>query len=80
MAAAFAREYKALITLLHVVVPDGSYVKRNLSRQRLIEEMSEVGEDQLHKLADVIWERRSPRTLWLPLESPICKSSTKPRK
>ena len=54
-AAAFAREYKALITLLHVVVPDGSHVKRNISRQRLIEEMSEVGEDQLRKLADVIW-------------------------
>jgi universal stress protein A len=54
-AGAFAREYKALITLLHVVVPDGSHVKRNISRQRLIEEMSEVGEDQLRKLADVIW-------------------------
>ena len=54
-AAAFARAYKALITLLHVVAPDGSHVKRDLSRQRLIEEMSEAGEDQLRKLADVIW-------------------------
>ena len=54
-AAAFAREYKALITLLHVVVPDGSHVRRNLSRQRLVEEMSEVCEAQLRKLADVIW-------------------------
>ena len=54
-AAAFAREYKALITLLHVVVPDGSHAQRNISRQRLIEEMSEVSEDQLRKLADIIW-------------------------
>jgi nucleotide-binding universal stress UspA family protein len=54
-AAAFAREYKALITSLHVVEPDGSLVRRNTSRQRLIEEMSEVGEDQLRKLVDVIW-------------------------
>jgi len=54
-AAAFAREYKALMTLLHVVAPDGSHVKRNISRQRLIEEMSEASEDQLRKLADVLW-------------------------
>ena len=54
-AAAFAREYKALITLLHVVVADGSHAQRNMSRQRLIEEMSEAGEAQLRKLADVIW-------------------------
>jgi universal stress protein A len=54
-AAAFAREYKATITLLHVVKPDGSHVRRNISRERLIEEMSEVGESQIRKLVDVIW-------------------------
>jgi nucleotide-binding universal stress UspA family protein len=54
-AAAFAREYKATITLLHIVEPDGSHVRRNISRERLIEEMSEVGECQIRKLVDVIW-------------------------
>ena len=54
-AAAFAREYKAMITLIHVVKPDGSYARRNLSRERLIEELCEAGEKQLRKLVDVIW-------------------------
>jgi nucleotide-binding universal stress UspA family protein len=54
-AAAFAREYKATITLLHIVEPDGSHVRRNISRERLVEEMSEVGECQIRKLVDVIW-------------------------
>jgi nucleotide-binding universal stress UspA family protein len=54
-AAAYAREYKATITLLHLVEPDGSHARRNISRERLIEEMSEVGEYQIRKLVDVIW-------------------------
>ena len=41
-AAAFAREYRATVTLLHVVKPDGSHVRRNISRERLIEELSEA--------------------------------------
>ena len=54
-AAAFARQYKATITLLHIVEPVGQDLRRNLSRERLIEEMSEVGERQIRKLVDVIW-------------------------
>src|ERR1039458_1162307 len=54
-AAALAKEYRATITLLHIVEPDGSHVRRNISRERLIEEMSEVGECQIRKLVDVIW-------------------------
>jgi nucleotide-binding universal stress UspA family protein len=54
-AGAFAREYKATITLLHIVEPDGSHGRRKISRERLIEEMSEVGEYQIRKLVDVIW-------------------------
>jgi len=54
-AAAFAREYHAMITLLHVVQPDGSHRRRNVSRERLIDEMIEIGECQLRKLVDVIW-------------------------
>jgi len=54
-AAAFAREYKATITLLHIVEPDGSHGKRKISRERWIEEMSEIGESQIRKLVDVIW-------------------------
>jgi nucleotide-binding universal stress UspA family protein len=54
-AAAFAREYKATITLLHIVEPDGSQVRREISRERWIEEMSEVGECQIRRLVDVIW-------------------------
>jgi nucleotide-binding universal stress UspA family protein len=52
-AAAFAREYKATITLLHVVKPDNSETKRGLSH--LTEDPTEVGERQLRKLVDVIW-------------------------
>jgi nucleotide-binding universal stress UspA family protein len=54
-AAAFAREYKATITLLHIVEPHGSDGKHNISRERLIEEMSEIGEGQIRRLVDVIW-------------------------
>lgn len=54
-AAAFAREYKATIILLHIVEPDGSQARRKISRERLIEEMSEVGERQIRQLVDVIW-------------------------
>jgi nucleotide-binding universal stress UspA family protein len=54
-AAAFARQYKATITLLHIVEPVGPELRRNIPRERLIEEMSEVGECQIRKLVDVIW-------------------------
>ena len=54
-ARAFAREYKAMITLLHVVQPDGSHVRRNVSRERWFDEMREAGETQLRKLTDVLW-------------------------
>lgn len=54
-AAAFAREFKAAITLLHVVKPDGSHVRRNIPIERLIDEMSEAGEAQLRKLVAVMW-------------------------
>lgn len=54
-AAAFARQYKATVTLLRIVEPDGSHAKRNISRERLIEELSEIGECQIRKLVDVIW-------------------------
>src|ERR1017187_5916856 len=54
-AAAFARQYKATITLLHIVEPVGSELRRDISRERLIEELSEVGECHIHKLVDVIW-------------------------
>ena len=54
-ARAFAREYKATITLLHVVQPDGSHVRRNISRERWFDEMREAGEIQLRKLTDVLW-------------------------
>jgi nucleotide-binding universal stress UspA family protein len=52
-AAAFAREYKATITLLHVVKPDGSEAKRELAS--VSEDLVEKGERQLRKLIDVIW-------------------------
>ena len=54
-AAAFARQYKATITLLHIVEPVGPELRRNISRDQLIEELSEVGESQIRKLVDVIW-------------------------
>jgi len=54
-AASFAREYQATITLLHVVEPDGSHVKRNISREQLIDEMREAHEQALRKLVDVLW-------------------------
>jgi nucleotide-binding universal stress UspA family protein len=52
-AAAFAREYKATITLLHVVKPDDWEAKRDLSC--LTEDPVETGERQVSKLVDVIW-------------------------
>jgi universal stress protein A len=52
-AAAFAKEYKATITLLHVVKPDGSEAKRDMAC--LTEDPVETGERQLRKLVDVIW-------------------------
>lgn len=52
-AAAFAREYKATITLLHVVRPDDSEAKWDLSC--VTEDPVETGERQLRKLVDVIW-------------------------
>ena len=54
-AAAFAREYKATIILLHVVVPDGSHVRCNIPKERLIDELREAGESQIRHLVDVIW-------------------------
>ena len=48
-------EGQATITLLHIVEPVGQELRRNISRERLIEEMSEVGECQIRKLVDVIW-------------------------
>jgi nucleotide-binding universal stress UspA family protein len=54
-AAAFARQYKATITLLHIVEPVGQELRRNIPRERLMEEMSEVGERQIRQLVDVIW-------------------------
>ena len=54
-AAAFAKQYKATVTLLHIVEPVGTELRRNISRERVIEEMSEVGESQIRKLVDVIW-------------------------
>lgn len=54
-AAAFAREYKATITLLHIVELDGSHTRRNISRERWIEEQSQIGETQIRQLVDVIW-------------------------
>jgi universal stress protein A len=54
-AGMFARQYKATITLLHIVEPVGQELRRNITRERLIEEMSEIGEYQIRKLVDVIW-------------------------
>lgn len=54
-AAAFAGEFKTAITLLHVVKPDGSHVRRNIPVERLVDEMGEAGETQLRKLVAAIW-------------------------
>jgi nucleotide-binding universal stress UspA family protein len=54
-AEALAREYRAAVTLLHVIRPDGSHHRRNISKERLIEEMREAGEGKLRKLADELW-------------------------
>jgi len=74
------RQYKATITLLHIVEPDGSELRRNISSERLIEEMSEVGERQIRKLVDVIWGDEIVTDMWLPAGSRISKSSMKPRR
>jgi len=52
-AAAFAREHKATITLLHVVKPDDSEGRRDLSS--ITDDPVESGERQLRQLVDVIW-------------------------
>jgi len=52
-AAAFAKEYKATITLLHVVRPDGSEAKCDMTSISV--DPVETGERQLRKLVDVIW-------------------------
>jgi nucleotide-binding universal stress UspA family protein len=54
-AAAFAREYGAAITLLHVVKPDQSCLTHGIARLRLAEEVREAGECQLSQLIDVLW-------------------------
>jgi nucleotide-binding universal stress UspA family protein len=52
-AAAYAREYKAVVTLLHVVKPGDWKARRGVSH--LAEDPTEIGERQLRKLVDVIW-------------------------
>ena len=54
-AAAFAREFGAAITLLHVVKPDPSFITHGLARLRLSEAERDAGECQLNKLIDVLW-------------------------
>ena len=54
-AETLARECRANVTLLHVIQPDGSHRRRNISKERLIEEMREAGEQQLRKLTDELW-------------------------
>jgi nucleotide-binding universal stress UspA family protein len=53
--AAFAREYGAAVTLLHVVKPDHSCLTHGTARIQLAEEAQEAGECQLSKLIDVLW-------------------------
>jgi nucleotide-binding universal stress UspA family protein len=54
-AAAFAREFGAAITLLHVVKPDRSCIASRITRAQLAEEMRDGGECQLSRLIDVLW-------------------------
>ena len=58
-AVAFAREYHAAVTLLHVVKPDGVNGKRDILDPQLIRqligEMKEVHELRVHQLANVLW-------------------------
>jgi nucleotide-binding universal stress UspA family protein len=54
-AAAFAREFGAAITLLHVVKPDQSWITHGLARLQLAEAVREAGECQLSRLIDVLW-------------------------
>jgi nucleotide-binding universal stress UspA family protein len=54
-AAAFAREYGAAVTLLHVVKPDQSFITHGIARLELVEESREAGESQLNQLIDVLW-------------------------
>jgi len=55
-AAAYAQQYQATVTLLHVVKPDGSHHRRNISVARLIEELIEAGETQLRQLTRVFFD------------------------
>jgi nucleotide-binding universal stress UspA family protein len=54
-AAAFAREFGAAITLLHVVKPDQSCITHGVARLQLAETLREAGECQLNQLIDVLW-------------------------
>src|SRR5580693_8144104 len=54
-AAAFAREYGAVVTLLHVVRPDHPFLTHEIARIRLAEELREAAECQLNQLIDVLW-------------------------
>ena len=54
-AAAFAREFGAAITLLHVVKPDRPCITHGITRTQLAEEMVEAGECQLSQLIDALW-------------------------
>jgi nucleotide-binding universal stress UspA family protein len=54
-AAAFAREYGAVVTLLHVVKPDHPFLTHGIARIRLAEELREAAECQLNQLINVLW-------------------------
>jgi len=54
-AAAFAREYGAAVTLLHVVRLDRSCNTRAATRAQAAEEIREAEECQLNQLIDVLW-------------------------
>src|ERR1700722_6972484 len=54
-AAAFAREFGAAITLLHVVKPDQSDIPHGIARRQVTEVVRAAGECQLNKLIDVLW-------------------------
>jgi nucleotide-binding universal stress UspA family protein len=54
-AAAFAREFGAAITLLHVVKPDQSDIPQGIARRYATEAVRDAGECQLNQLIDVLW-------------------------
>jgi nucleotide-binding universal stress UspA family protein len=54
-AAAFAHEFGAAITLLHVVKPDQSDIPHGVARLQAVEAVRDAGERQLNQLIDVLW-------------------------